>query len=103
MSQAETGKIALRPSSPLRPVVVVGTFHETWNRCRVASVSEKELILEHADGDNLRRIKYDREKWISRTGAGFASGLADLLTLLAEESRAGGHAPNAATPEEIAA
>jgi hypothetical protein len=35
---------------------------ETWNKCRVATVSEKELVLEHTDGDNVKRVKYNREK-----------------------------------------
>jgi hypothetical protein len=39
--------ISRTPSSP------------TW--CRVASVTAKELVLEYADGDNVGRIKYNRE------------------------------------------
>ena len=35
---------------------------ESWNRCRVACVTDAELILEHLDGDMVKKVKYQKEK-----------------------------------------
>jgi len=42
--------------------LVVTSASETWTQCRVASVSDKELVLEHPDGEATKKIKYNREK-----------------------------------------
>ena len=38
------------------------TATESWGQCRIVSVSDKELVLEHGEGAAIRKIKYDREK-----------------------------------------
>lgn len=42
--------------------IVVMSGVETWSNCRVTSVTDKELVLEHPDGETVKKIKYIREK-----------------------------------------
>ena len=41
--------------------IAVGTT-ESWEQCRVASVDDKELVLEHKVGETFRKVKYSKEK-----------------------------------------
>jgi hypothetical protein len=39
-----------------------GTVTETWDQCRIVSVNDKELLLEHGDAAAATKVKYIREK-----------------------------------------
>jgi hypothetical protein len=41
--------------------IAVGTT-ESWEQCRVASVDDKELVLEHKIGEAFRKVRYSKEK-----------------------------------------
>jgi len=41
--------------------IAVGTT-EAWEQCRVASVDDKELVLEHKVGEVFQKVKYSRDK-----------------------------------------
>ena len=41
---------------------VTGAVSETWGQCRVVSVSDKELVLEHGEAAAVTKVKYNREK-----------------------------------------
>jgi len=35
---------------------------ESWSQCRLVSVDDKELVLEHGEGAASRKVKYARQK-----------------------------------------
>jgi hypothetical protein len=41
--------------------ISVGTT-ESWEQCRIASVEDKDLVLEHKVGETYRKVKYSKEK-----------------------------------------
>ena len=44
-----------------RQLSVIGNV-ESWNQCRIGSVTDKELVLEHLEGGTVKKVKYNREK-----------------------------------------
>lgn len=44
-----------------RQLSVVGSL-DRWDQCRIGSVTEKELVLEHLEGGTVKKVKYNREK-----------------------------------------
>ena len=38
------------------------TATESWGQCRLVSVDDKELVLEHGEGAAARKVKYEKQK-----------------------------------------